>query len=134
MKTIAREEKKSLFSKLINKIKSFALVDMIFNPDSGVVISPDNVDTETQVKNLANSTGSSVNEIMSYEAAFNRARSNMGDLLDEVSKIPVEHKESINPFKVEESELHHSIPTKKKTENEKDQKHTKSAPGFEHEN
>ena len=95
----------SLLSKLLDKIKHSALFEMFFDPTSGMVVDPDEVDTEKQIKDLSASTGMSEKEIINIDAAFNEARGNLMEKAKEVEKIPEEKKESRNPFAVDEEDL-----------------------------
>lgn len=98
-------KQQSLFSKLIDKIKHSALFEMFFDSTSGMVIDPDEVDTEKQIKDLSASTGMSEKDLLNIDAAFNGAQSNLEGLQKVVEKVPEEPKESHNPFAVDEEDL-----------------------------
>ena len=98
-------KQQSLFSKLIDKIKHSALYEMFFDSTAGMVIDPDEVDTEKQIKDLSASTGMSEKDLLNIDAAFNEAAGNLDEKAKEVEKIPEEPKESHNPFAVDEEDL-----------------------------
>ena len=95
----------SLAKRILDKIKHSALFEMLFNPSSGMVIDPDEVDTEQQIRDLSASTGMSKKEILNIDAAFNKANGDLLDLQTKVTKVPEEPKDSPNPFAVDEEEL-----------------------------
>ena len=98
-------KKQSILSKLLEKIKHSALYEMFFDPTAGMVIDPDEVDTEKQIKDLSASSGMSEKEIINIDSAFNEARGILMEKAKEVEKIPEEPKESRNPFAVDEEDL-----------------------------
>ena len=98
-------KKQSIFSKILDKIKHTALFEMFFDPSAGMVIDPDEVDTEKQIQDLSASTGMSEKDLLNIDAAFNQAAGNIEEKAKEVEKIPDEPKESNNPFAVDEQDL-----------------------------
>lgn len=110
--------KKSFFSKIIDSIKTTALYDMFFNESAGMVIDSEQTDTMGQVESLAQVSGMTTAEIMSIEAAFNSARSNIKPLADRIQTIQQEQKNPVNLFSVNKKDLNHDLPkTKTKTQN-----------------
>lgn len=97
------KENKSLFKKLIDKIKNNSLYYMITSPDADV-ISPEEIDSTEKVSRLANSSNISEAEMWNIERAFNESDSALDRIKAEVSEIPSLKKESNNPFSIEEIE------------------------------
>ncbi|MCI8291080.1 MAG: hypothetical protein HFJ25_02335 [Clostridia bacterium] len=117
-------EKKSLFSKLIDKLKNTALYDILFNESAGMVINSENTDTIMQVESLAQVSGMSAAEVMSIEAEFNKANSRMEPLETIVQRVPQEKDNSKNPFAVNEKDLNHDVPkSQPKTKKEISKEH-----------
>lgn len=108
MKTVTAE-KKSLFSKLIDKLKNTALYDILFNESAGMVIDSENTDTIMQVESLAQVSGMSAAEVMSIEAEFNKANSRMEPLETIVQRVPKEKDNPKNPFAVNNIDLIYDI-------------------------
>ena len=97
------KENKSLFKKLIDKIKNSSLYYMINSTDAEV-IAPEDVDSTEKVSRLANSSNISEAEMWNIERAFNESDSALDSIEEEVSKVPDFKKESNNPFSIEEQE------------------------------
>lgn len=97
------KENKSLFKKLIDKIKNNSLYYMITSSDADV-ISPEEIDSTEKVSRLANSSNISEAEMWNIERAFNESDSALDHIKAEVSEIPSLKKESNNPFSIEEIE------------------------------
>lgn len=95
----------SLLNKILDIIKHSALFEMFFNPSSGMVVNPDEVDTEKQIKDLSASTGMSEKDLLNIDAAFNNANGNLETLEKVVAKVPEEPKDAPNPFAVDEEDL-----------------------------
>ena len=70
-------KKQSILSKILDKIKHTALFEMFFDPSAGMVIDPDEVDTEKQIQDLSASTGMSEKDLLHIDAAFNEAAGNL---------------------------------------------------------
>ena len=98
-------EKKSLLNKLIDKLKNTALFNIFLNPEAGMVVSSEDLSSKDSIAQLATTTGMSEREIANIDRAFNEADFSLSGIRGEVTKIPEEKKESVNPFKVDESEL-----------------------------
>ena len=105
MKEAQDTRKKSILSKIIDALKNSILSDILFSEEAGQVISPEELDSEARVNQLAHETGTDETTMWSYERNFNEAAANLEKLEKAVSKIPTPKKESPNPFKVDESEL-----------------------------
>lgn len=122
MKTVSVGDKKSLFSKLIDKLKQTALYDILFSESAGIVINSENTDTMAQVESLAQASQMSTQEVMSIEAEFNKANNHMEQLETTVQSIPEEQPISKNPFAVSKNDLNHDVPKKKSKQISKEQK------------
>lgn len=96
---------KNLIDKLINRLKNTALFNIFLNPEAGMVVSSEDLSSEDSISQLATTTGMSEREITNIDRAFNEADFSLSGIRNEVTKIPEEKKESVNPFKVDESEL-----------------------------
>lgn len=97
------KENKSLFKKIIDKIKNSSLYYMI-NSSDAEVISPEEVDSTEKVSRLATSSNISEAEMWNIERAFNESDTALDSIEAEVSKVPDFKKESNNPFSIEEEE------------------------------
>lgn len=122
MKTVSVGDKKSLFSKLIDKLKQTALYDILFSESAGIVINSENTDTMAQVESLAQASQMSTQEVMSIEAEFNKANNHMEQLETTVQSVPEEQPISKNPFAVSKNDLNHDVPKKKSKQISKEQK------------
>jgi len=56
------ENKKSIFSRLIDALRNSILSDILVNEEAGQVITPDELDSESRVNKLAHDTNTSENE------------------------------------------------------------------------
>ena len=101
------KENKSLFKKIIDKIKNSSLYYMI-NSSDAEVISPEEVDSTEKVSKLATSSNISEAEMWNIERAFNESDTALDSIEAEVSKVPDFKKESNNPFSIEEEEKQNS--------------------------
>lgn len=114
MKTMETyEEKKSLFKKLIDAFKNTALYTIFFDETSGMAIDADNIDQETKLAYLSQSSGLSTDEVKAINDAFGKANSNMATL---ISRVTPANKKEKNPFKVEEKDLKHDVSAEISTE------------------
>lgn len=120
MKTMQYENKKSIFSRLIDALRNSILSDILVNEEAGQVITPDELDSESRVNKLAHDTNTSEKDMWIYERQFNEALSSIDTLEKEISKLPQDKKESNNPFKVDESELSHDGPVISRTNHERE--------------
>lgn len=102
--------RKSFFSKIIDAFKSTALYNIFLDESAGMVIDSEKTDTMGQVESLAQVSGMSTAEVMSIEAAFNSARSNLKPLADRIQTVPQEHKNSTNNFSVDKATINHDLP------------------------
>lgn len=100
MKTLERE---SILKRFLNILKNNPLVNMVTSPEAEVT-SPEDTSTEALIENLAASTNTSKDDIWKIERAFNESANSLGDLEEEVTRVPKD-KEENNPFRVDESEL-----------------------------
>ena len=100
---------KNLIDKLVSKLKNTALFNIFLNPESGMVISSEDLSSEDSIAQLAATTDMSEREISNIDRAFNEADFSLSGIRNEVTKIPEDKKESVNPFKVDESELNHDF-------------------------
>lgn len=101
------KENKSLFKKIIDKIKNSSLY-YIINSSDAEVISPEEVDSTEKVSKLATSSNISEAEMWNIERAFNESDTALDSIEEEVSKVPDFKKESNNPFSIEEEEKQNS--------------------------
>lgn len=101
------KENKSLFKRIIDKIKSSSLY-YIVNSSDAEVISPEEVDSTEKVSKLATSSNISEAEMWNIERAFNESDTALDSIEAEVSKVPDFKKESNNPFSIEEEEKQNS--------------------------
>ena len=98
-------KQQSLLSKIAHFLRHNALVEMFLDPAAGMVVDPEEVDTEKQIKDLSAATGVSEKDLLNIDAQFNGAHSNLEGLTKQVEKIPDEPKESKNPFAVDPEDL-----------------------------
>lgn len=110
MKTTTNQ---SFLSKLIDKFKTSAFYDILFSESAGITTSPDTTDTMEKVNFLAKSSNTTTDEIMSIEAEFNKATSNMKKLATEVETIKQETISTLNPFAVKKEKLGQEVPKTK---------------------
>lgn len=97
------KENKSLFKKVIDKIKNSSLYYMI-NSSDAEVISPEELDSTEKVSRLATSSNISEAEMWNIERAFNESDTALDNIEEEVSKVPDFKKESNNPFSIEDEQ------------------------------
>ncbi len=98
-------ESKSLLKRILDKFKKTALFSIFLDPEAGQVIPEEDKNPEERIKSLADSTGTSRDEIADIEKAFNAAAKSLRGITAETTRIPDEKRNSKNPFKVDESEL-----------------------------
>ena len=101
------KENKSLFKRIIDKIKNSSLY-YIVNSSDAEVISPEEVDSTEKVSKLATSSNISEAEMWNIERAFNESDTALDSIEAEVSKVPDFKKESNNPFSIEDDEKQNS--------------------------
>lgn len=115
MKTYETIEKKSLLSKIIDAFKNTALYNIFLNENSGLDMSSDEIDPEQQIEYLAQNSDCSKDEIRAIEAAFKKAAKSVEPLQERVYSVPVEQKNSANPFKVNDKDLNHDVTPSQRT-------------------